>query len=93
MTNDSENQPETGHIDPSIHDKNGKVSTSAAYSIHPFNDMLIETTKELSGEFPFKLDMNDGRPIGIGMSVLTVVLYAGNLAERTLRVEPIYDRS
>lgn len=38
----------------------------ASYSDHPFNDMLLETTKELEDEFPFTLDMNGGKPIGIG---------------------------
>jgi hypothetical protein len=28
--------------------------------------MLLETTKELSDEFPFLLDLNSGKPIGIG---------------------------
>jgi choline dehydrogenase-like flavoprotein len=28
--------------------------------------MLIQSTEELKDEFPFKLDMNDGKPIGIG---------------------------
>ncbi|KXN87048.1 Choline dehydrogenase, mitochondrial [Leucoagaricus sp. SymC.cos] len=72
LTSDSENQPEQGHIDPTIHGRNGRVSTSAAYSVHPFNDMLIETTKELTKEFPFKLDMNDGSPIGIAWNQFTI---------------------
>lgn len=38
--------------------------------------MLIETTKELSHEFPFKLDMNDGIPIGVGaFSFGVTILY------------------
>jgi hypothetical protein len=28
--------------------------------------MMLETTKELSDEFPFLLDLNSGKPIGIG---------------------------
>lgn len=66
MVEDSENQSEAGHIDPSLHSRKGKVSVTAPYSNHPMNNMLIQTTKELTEEFPFKLDMNDGRPIGIG---------------------------
>lgn len=66
LTSDSENQSERGHIDPSIHSRNGKIFNTAPYSNHSFNEMLIQTTKELSEEFPFKFDMNDGKPIGIG---------------------------
>lgn len=65
MLKDSENQDEQGHVDPSVHGHNGKVSVTAPYVAHPFDDMLIETTKQLSDEFPYKLDHNDGRPIGI----------------------------
>lgn len=42
------------------------MSLSAPYSNHPFNDMILETARELKDEFPFLLDINDGRPIGIG---------------------------
>ncbi|KAJ3562140.1 hypothetical protein NP233_g9760 [Leucocoprinus birnbaumii] len=52
--------------------RNGRVSTSAAYSIHPFNDLLMETSNELSDEFPLKLDMNDGSPIGIAWNQFTI---------------------
>ncbi|KAF5349539.1 hypothetical protein D9756_008782 [Leucocoprinus leucothites] len=83
LTSDSENQTEQGHIDPSIHSRTGKVSTSAAYSVHPFNDMLIETTKELSDEFPFKLDMNDGSPIGIAWNQFTIDRHAERSSSAT----------
>jgi len=36
--------------------------------------MLIETTKELSHEFPFKLDMNDGIPIGVSAFSFRVMI-------------------
>jgi choline dehydrogenase-like flavoprotein len=29
---------------------------------------VIQTTKELPGDFPFNLDMNSGEPLGVGMS-------------------------
>jgi len=41
--------------------------------------MLIETTKELSHEFPFKLDMNDGSPIGVGAFFSFRVMILRNL--------------
>jgi hypothetical protein len=57
------------HIDPSLHGSNGKLSTSASYTNASLNDLLLETTKELSDEFPFKLDVNDGKPIGLSESI------------------------
>ncbi|EKM83178.1 hypothetical protein AGABI1DRAFT_118529 [Agaricus bisporus var. burnettii JB137-S8] len=62
----SENRPQQGHFDPAFHGFNGNLHVVASYSDHPFNDMLLETTKELEDEFPFTLDMNGGKPIGIG---------------------------
>jgi hypothetical protein len=57
------------HIDPSVHGTNGKLSTSASYTNVSLNDLFLETTKELSDEFPFKLDVNDGKPIGLSESI------------------------
>ncbi|KXN90565.1 Glucose dehydrogenase [FAD, quinone], partial [Leucoagaricus sp. SymC.cos] len=54
------------HYDPTVHSRDGKVAVSAPYTPHPFNDMLLQSVNELSEEFPFDLDYNDGRPIGIG---------------------------
>ncbi|KAF9445056.1 GMC oxidoreductase [Macrolepiota fuliginosa MF-IS2] len=66
------NLSEEGHFDPSVHGLDGKLQTSAPYNPHPLNDLLLETTKELSDEFPFLLDLNDGRPIGIGWQQNTI---------------------
>jgi len=66
LTNNSENQSETDHFDSFIHNQTGKVATSILYYIHPFNNMLIQTTKELFHEFPFKLDMNNEISIDMG---------------------------
>ncbi|KXN88670.1 Glucose dehydrogenase [FAD, quinone] [Leucoagaricus sp. SymC.cos] len=66
------NFPEDGHFDPSYHSTTGAVSVSAAYYPHPFNDLMLNTTNELSKEFPFLLDVNSGRPLGIGWGQTTV---------------------
>ncbi|EKM76333.1 hypothetical protein AGABI1DRAFT_45074 [Agaricus bisporus var. burnettii JB137-S8] len=66
------NQSTERHIDPAVHGRNGKLSLSAPYLNHSFNDMLIQSAEELKDEFPFKLDMNDGRPIGIAWNQFTV---------------------
>lgn len=42
--------------------------------------MLIQSTEELEDEFPFKLDMNDGRPIGIGECFISSVNFTANFA-------------
>jgi choline dehydrogenase len=62
---DSENQTTNGHIDPAVHGYNGTLPVAADYTIVEFNEKILEASRELSEEFPFKLDMNDGEPIGI----------------------------
>lgn len=66
MVQDSENQTERGHIDPSVHGHRGAVSNTAPFNNHPINEMLLQTTQDLPNEFPYLLDMNNGSPIGIG---------------------------
>lgn len=65
MLEDSENQNEEGHVDPSVLGHTGNLTVTAPYVAHVFNDLLIKTTTQLTEEFPYKQDMNDGRPIGI----------------------------
>ncbi|KAF9445261.1 GMC oxidoreductase [Macrolepiota fuliginosa MF-IS2] len=65
----------TGHYDPSLHGTHGNVNVSAPYHVHPPNDLMVEAIKELSqssDEFPALLDMNGGRPIGMGWDQDTV---------------------
>lgn len=57
---------EQSHFDPSLHNTNGKIGVSAPYYPHAFNDLVLEATKEMSDEFPYLPDLNDGKPIGIG---------------------------
>ncbi|KXN84307.1 Glucose dehydrogenase [FAD, quinone] [Leucoagaricus sp. SymC.cos] len=61
-----------GHIDPSVHGKDGKVSVSAAFTEIPLNDMLSKASDELKDEFPFLLDMNAGKVIGTGWAQWTI---------------------
>ncbi|KXN87047.1 Glucose dehydrogenase [FAD, quinone] [Leucoagaricus sp. SymC.cos] len=69
---DPQNRTQVNHYNTSVHSKDGKVSVSLPYTVHPFNDMLLQSTKEMSEEFPFDLDMNDGKPLGIGWKQSTV---------------------
>ncbi|KAF7375598.1 GMC oxidoreductase [Mycena sanguinolenta] len=56
----------TGQYDPSLHSTTGMVSISLPGYPHPFDSRVIETTKELSKDWPFNLDMNSGHMLGIG---------------------------
>jgi choline dehydrogenase len=62
---DSENQTTNGHINTAIHGYNGMLPIAADYTIVEFNKKILQASQELSTEFLFKLDMNDGEPIGI----------------------------
>ncbi|KXN82932.1 Choline dehydrogenase, mitochondrial [Leucoagaricus sp. SymC.cos] len=62
----------SGHLDPTVHGKSGKVSVAAPFSNIAFNNMLLQASAELKEEFPFLLDMNAGRAIGIGWVQSTV---------------------
>ncbi|KAJ6535918.1 hypothetical protein DFH09DRAFT_97703 [Mycena vulgaris] len=57
-----------GQFDPSVHSTQGinSVSLSGVWPI--FSHHVIETTKQLPEEFPFNLDMNSGKPLGLGKS-------------------------
>nr|Q3L243.1 RecName: Full=Pyranose dehydrogenase 2; Short=PDH 2; AltName: Full=Pyranose:quinone oxidoreductase 2; Flags: Precursor [Leucoagaricus meleagris]AAW82998.1 pyranose dehydrogenase [Leucoagaricus meleagris]AAW82999.1 pyranose dehydrogenase [Leucoagaricus meleagris] len=61
-----------GHIDPSVHGFDGMLSVVASYTNVSFNNLLLETTRELSDEFPFKLDLNDGKPHGLAWTQYTI---------------------
>ncbi|KAL0946164.1 hypothetical protein HGRIS_012427 [Hohenbuehelia grisea] len=56
----------TGQFDPQVHGFNGILSVSLAGFPHTTDSRVMQVTQELSGEFPFNLDMNSGHPIGLG---------------------------
>ncbi|KAJ3576989.1 hypothetical protein NP233_g29 [Leucocoprinus birnbaumii] len=72
LVQDSENQREQNHIDPSVLGHNGPLAVTAPYSSHPMNDLFLQATKELGDQFPFVPDMNSGRPIGISWTQSTI---------------------
>ncbi|KZV65462.1 GMC oxidoreductase [Peniophora sp. CONT] len=61
----------TGQFDPAWHG-DGPVLTSLPGSPSTIDDMVIATTQELSSEFPFDEEMNDGHPVGIGWLQSTI---------------------
>ncbi|KAJ6460264.1 aryl-alcohol oxidase precursor [Mycena sanguinolenta] len=58
--------------DPLVHSTTGITSVSLPGFSHPFDPLVIATTKELPKAFPFNLDMNDGFPLGLGWPQQTI---------------------
>ncbi|KAF7378228.1 GMC oxidoreductase [Mycena sanguinolenta] len=61
-----------GQYDPLVHSTKGITSVSLPGFPHPFDPLVIATTKELPQAFPFNLDMNDGFPLGLGWPQQTI---------------------
>ncbi|KXN87045.1 Glucose dehydrogenase [FAD, quinone] [Leucoagaricus sp. SymC.cos] len=91
LVKDSENQPEQGHLDTSVHGHNGSVFVSAPYLNHPFNEMMLQAAKELPEEFPFVLDYNGGTPIGISWAQFTIDNKAQRSSSATAYIDPSGD--
>jgi hypothetical protein len=66
----------TGQYNPAVHSTSGINSVSLASFPSPIDDRIIRTTKQLPKDFPFNLDMNSGKPLGLGKyrSVLKVYI-------------------
>jgi len=62
-----------GQFDPSVHSTEGLTSVSLPGFEWPiFYDKVIQTTQELPEEFPFNLDANSGKPLGLGWLQSTI---------------------
>jgi len=58
----------TGQFNPAVHGFTGINSVSLnGFSWPDAESRIIETTKQLP-DFPFNLDMNNGRPLGVGVA-------------------------
>ncbi|KAJ7239420.1 aryl-alcohol oxidase [Mycena haematopus] len=62
----------TGQFNPLVHSLTGINSVSLPGFSHPFDPRIIATTQEKPGAFPFNLDMNSGRPLGLGWLQSTI---------------------
>ncbi|KAJ6594851.1 pyranose dehydrogenase [Mycena capillaripes] len=63
----------SGRINPRVHGTDGPISVSlSGFSWPEFSDHIIQTTKELPDDFPFNLDMNSGKPLGVGWTQSTI---------------------
>ncbi|KAJ6509666.1 aryl-alcohol oxidase-like protein [Mycena vulgaris] len=62
-----------GQFNPAVHGKNGPISVSLnGFSWSEFEHRVIQTTKEMSDDFPFNLDMNSGQSLGVGWMQSTI---------------------
>ncbi|KAJ7226727.1 pyranose dehydrogenase [Mycena pura] len=62
-----------GQFDPTVHSTRGITSVSLSGFQWPiFSHHVIQTTRELPDVFPFNLDMNSGKPLGLGWLQSTI---------------------
>ncbi|KAJ7136692.1 hypothetical protein C8R44DRAFT_828533 [Mycena epipterygia] len=62
-----------GQYNPAIHGTDGPISVSLNGFPWPvFEQTVLQTTKELPDEFPFNLDMNSGKPLGVSWLQSTI---------------------
>ncbi|KAJ7915654.1 aryl-alcohol oxidase [Mycena leptocephala] len=62
----ADNHDTNGQYNPLVHSLTGINSVSLPGFSHPFDTRIIATTQEKPKSFPFNLDMNSGRPLGLG---------------------------
>ncbi|KAF9258140.1 pyranose dehydrogenase [Marasmius fiardii PR-910] len=58
---------------PAVHGDSGVNPGSLPGFPTPMDDRILETTRELSSEFPFNLDYNSGYQLGIGWGIATIL--------------------
>ncbi|KAK7017372.1 mitochondrial choline dehydrogenase [Favolaschia claudopus] len=61
----ADNHNTAGQFDPRVHGSTGINSVSLPGFPHPFDSRVIAATKENSSAFPWNLDINSGRPLGV----------------------------
>jgi hypothetical protein len=64
----------TPSYDPAVHSYTGNVNVSLRTFGWPHETRVLATTRDLSQEFPFRLDYNGGDTLGIGVFSLTLQL-------------------
>ncbi|KIJ28588.1 GMC oxidoreductase [Sphaerobolus stellatus SS14] len=57
-----------GQFNPAVHGFNGINSVSLPGFAFPYTPLIIKATQQLPNDFPFNLDMNSGKPLGIGFA-------------------------
>ncbi|KAJ6603557.1 aryl-alcohol-oxidase from pleurotus Eryingii [Mycena vulgaris] len=62
-----------GQFNPHVHGTNGPIFVSLnGFSLPTFEHKVIQTTKELPHDFPFNLDPNSGKPLGVSWAQSTI---------------------
>ncbi|KAK7052417.1 pyranose dehydrogenase 3 [Favolaschia claudopus] len=61
-----------GQYNPRVHSSTGKTGVSLPGYRWPVGSRVMQTTKELSDDFPFNLDYNSGNPLGVGWLQYTI---------------------
>ncbi|KAF7374076.1 hypothetical protein MSAN_00288500 [Mycena sanguinolenta] len=62
-----------GKYNPGVHGTDGPIQVSLSrFTWSELKDHVIQTTNELPDDFPFNLDMNPGKPLGIGSVQYTI---------------------
>ncbi|KAJ7139051.1 hypothetical protein C8R44DRAFT_763757 [Mycena epipterygia] len=62
----------SAQFDPSVHSTHGMNPVSLNGFAWPLGPRVIQATAELPDEFPFNLDMNSGKPLGVGWLQSTI---------------------
>ncbi|KAJ7054158.1 pyranose dehydrogenase [Mycena amicta] len=69
----ADNHNTHGQFDPSVHSTHGINAVSlGGFQYETFNEHVIQTTKELPKEYPYNIDTNSGKPLGLGWLQSTV---------------------
>ncbi|KAF8196451.1 pyranose dehydrogenase [Pholiota molesta] len=81
LKNERWSPPSDGHdtrgdFDPSVHGFDGLMFTSLPSDPQPIDKMVQQVPNELPSDFPRLLDMNSGRPLGLGW-------YQGSIGDGT----------
>ncbi|KAF8179349.1 pyranose dehydrogenase [Mycena galopus ATCC 62051] len=62
-----------GQFNPHVHGTDGPISVSLnGFSLPTFEQKVIQTTKELPHDFPFNLDPNSGKELGVSWVQSTI---------------------
>ncbi|KAI0642212.1 aryl-alcohol-oxidase from pleurotus Eryingii [Trametes meyenii] len=87
-----DNHNVTGEVDPSIHGLRGSVNISLPGARFPTDRPLIESAKELGGDFELIVDNNDGNPLGLAWAQSSIGGGSRHDAA-TSYIEPVLSRS
>jgi choline dehydrogenase-like flavoprotein len=62
----------TGQFDPKVHNFDGMTSVSLSGSPTAIDGRIIKATTQLGPDYKFNLDINSGKPLGVGWMQTTV---------------------